>query len=309
MILVIANPYSRFAKKDGLKKIEKIIASTKKEVIYVKTSSVEELNGRLIKIPHQDVSAIFPIGGDGTFSLTLTAVVDAWLDKPLPPFIVSGAGTVNVLCRAVHGKVLSPLEILSGLMCTNHQLAERVEIPVLQVNNVRLGFMAGFGVPSRFLEKYYSGGASYFNAVKTLGAYMLSSLHGGTLAKRLFEPTPCEYSAHKLEQSVVTVVGLNTLLASSHGHLPLGFRLSPNSTAPGEFTCIQGACGPSTTLSIPAIYFGRYPRLSGLRVDSVKSVDLKFNRLQRVFVDGDLLSESSELTIRFKTNITFLKFS
>ena len=49
MILVIANPYSRFAKKDGLKKIEKIIASTKKEVIYVKTSSVEELNGRLIK--------------------------------------------------------------------------------------------------------------------------------------------------------------------------------------------------------------------------------------------------------------------
>ena len=97
-------------------------------------------------------------GGDGTLHRTLSALISAYCDKPLPPIAILTGGTMNVVAASL-GLRAKPEDFLADLAA-----AERARVPMptmhrrcLQVGN-HYGFIFGNGLLSNFLEEYYARG-------------------------------------------------------------------------------------------------------------------------------------------------------
>lgn len=187
MIAVLVNSRSRAIRKNpGLRdRLARAIAGSGQVIAPPTLEALDDEARSLARTP-PDVLAVH--GGDGTLHRTLTALVRAFGDRPLPPIALLGGGTMNVVPTSL-GLRARAFPILAHLRA----LAQRGSAPtVVRRRCVRVGdqygFIFGNGLLANFLVEYYAGQRyGPGRAIWLIGRVFLSALVRGPFVKRVFK--------------------------------------------------------------------------------------------------------------------------
>lgn len=223
MIAVFVNPRSRSNRRDP-RLAGRLAAALDGQGELIATHSLEELDQAARRMAASPPWVIAVHGGDGTLHQTLTALVRAFGDKPLPPLAILGGGTMNV--------VTSSLQIRAPALTFLHQLAVRARaggapatIPrhCLLVGD-RFGFVFGNGILANFLVEYYGGENGYgpARALYLMGKLFFSALIRGPFMRRVFQRFRGRVivDGKSLDRTELTAVGAGTVR-----EVGLGFKL------------------------------------------------------------------------------------
>jgi diacylglycerol kinase family enzyme len=154
----------------------------------VASRSLEELAATAAGLAAEPPQVIAVHGGDGTLHVTLTALLHAFGERPLPPIAILGGGTMNVVTGSLHIRA-RPLEFLARLAAAVRAGKEIVTIKrrCLRVGD-RFGFVFGNGILANFLVEYYQG-KSYgpIRALVLMLRLLASAIVRGTLMRRVFK--------------------------------------------------------------------------------------------------------------------------
>src|ERR1700687_3470486 len=78
------------------------------------TGSLDEMENLAHELREWRIDVIAVCGGDGSFFHTLSAVVRAYGDAPLPQFLPLRAGSMNTIARSVGCRHGSPERVLAN---------------------------------------------------------------------------------------------------------------------------------------------------------------------------------------------------
>ena len=165
----------RFAKILGLS--GRVVAPPSLELLAEEARRVAELAPTVIGIH----------GGDGTLHRTLSALLAAYLPRPLPPVAILPGGTMNVVASSL-GIRSKPEALLAELADGERTGASPATLHrrCLRVGN-DYGFIFGNGLLANFLEEYYARGSyGASRAVWIIFRILLSLLTTGRYARRVF---------------------------------------------------------------------------------------------------------------------------
>ncbi len=127
-------------------------------------------------------------GGDGTLHKTLSALLRAFGDQPLPPIAILGGGTMNVVASSlgIRARALPFLARLAALDRAG-QAPAVIYRRCMRVGE-QVGFVFGNGLLANFLVEYYAG-RQYgpARAVWLLVRLLFSALVGGPFVRRVFK--------------------------------------------------------------------------------------------------------------------------
>ena len=124
------------------------------EVIAAESlEGLAHLTGRMAANPP---TAIAIHGGDGTLHKSLTAIIRAFQDRPLPIIAILPGGTMNVVASSLHldGRPEGIVAELAALLHAGRPVPT-VDRRCLKVGDI-YGFVFGNGLMANFLEEYYS---------------------------------------------------------------------------------------------------------------------------------------------------------
>ncbi|MEZ4744154.1 MAG: diacylglycerol kinase family protein [Bdellovibrionota bacterium] len=181
---IITNPYSKLNKRNPRRQELLGYVAGQNGRLEI-TNSLEDLNRVAREFRDQDISVLAINGGDGTISRTLTAIINAYGDKPLPKVVILRGGTVNVLATNL-GVKGSPEHILFRLMEAHStgQYKDRVRLYTLKIEG-EYGFLFGNGSCFSFLEEFYRNKTNLFGSVTLLLKVIASRLFNRSLYDRL----------------------------------------------------------------------------------------------------------------------------
>ena len=155
----------------------------------IETHSLQELSQAALDVAQASPSHIAIWGGDGTITATVSALIGAYQERPLPPLCLLPGGTMNVVSRSlkIDG---SAEEAFARLL---RRLSRGEPMPTLRRTLLRVeeqyGFLFGVGLLANFLEALYEGNQSgTLRSVYVLGRACVESLWGGGLIPKLFQP-------------------------------------------------------------------------------------------------------------------------
>jgi diacylglycerol kinase family enzyme len=186
VIVVFVNPRSRGSRKDpGLVARMEAVLGDQGRVIASRT--FEELDGAASALAATPPRVIAVHGGDGTLHVTLTALIRAFGDRPLPPVAILGGGTMNVVTSSL-GIRDRPIDYLTRLVASvaAGKSLTTIDRRCLRVGE-RFGFVFGNGIMANFLAEYYEGN-SYgpLRALLLMARLLMSALVRGSLMRRVF---------------------------------------------------------------------------------------------------------------------------
>lgn len=307
MILVLVNGNAGWVRRQSLKRLlsefDRVLGADGQ--VHV-TCQADDVGNILAGIDPVDIRALVPVGGDGTLSATLAAACACWGAGRLPPVLPVRAGTMNMVAAAVLGRREPPLDTLARVVrgLREEAGAEPVRKPLLQADTGQVGFVAGFGVPTRFLAHYYDHGGGYAQALASILRYSASILRHGPLAKALFEPVPVRLS---VDHQPARTLELSVLLAMTVDTLPLGFQVGLGDTGNG-MTLLRGSPSPVHLVSsLPLLHRGYLPQRVGLSRSACRHLVLEFDRPQPWQLDGELLPATRRLVLDCSAQITLLR--
>lgn len=145
------------------------------------TNSLDELSSVCEEFCARGLDTVGVVGGDGTISLTLSAIAQAYPAHKLPRILILRGGTVNVLASNL-GIFGSPKDVFADALEAYHTpggLAE-MSLQTLRVNG-RLGFIFADGIAARFLSEFYKNKSSTFGAGLFLAKILADGMAGGRL--------------------------------------------------------------------------------------------------------------------------------
>ena len=218
---IITNPYSKLNKRNPSRTALLGYILGKKGVMEI-TQSLEHLAMVTRKFCEQDVSIVAINGGDGTISHTLTALVDAYGDKPLPKIALLRGGTMNVL--AGHLGITGQPEKLLYLLLQGQSLDGELPVTTLRslVVNKHHGFIYADGSITRLLEEYYLNKSGTITAGILFVKIAASFFVDGELFRRLLAPNTITLSEGPRKGLPHDSLAL---FVSSISNLPLGVPL------------------------------------------------------------------------------------
>jgi diacylglycerol kinase (ATP) len=186
-VTVVLNPRSRANRQDpGMG--ERLASALGGEGEVVAAESLERLAHLTARMADRPPSAIAIHGGDGTLHKSLTAIIRAWNDRPLPPIAVLPGGTMNVVASSlgIGGRPEGIVAELAATVRAGRPLTT-IERRCLKVGDT-YGFVFGNGLMANFLEEYYSGEDGYGpgRALWLLARTFSSALIDGPYAKKVF---------------------------------------------------------------------------------------------------------------------------
>jgi len=157
------------------------------------TDDVAALRALCERLAHEGVTTVGVVGGDGTASATLTAVCNAWGDKPLPRIALLRGGSMNTVANSLGTGKGSALALLDRLLLVLRSPGlQRTRFrPVLRVGGERLGFLFGTGVWYGYLaETYREGPPGIPEYVSVLTRLFASAAVNGEMVQRIVKPAP-----------------------------------------------------------------------------------------------------------------------
>ena len=187
MIAVFVNPRSRSNRRDPT------LASRLGEAVgaagvIIACHTLDELDQAARRLSREPPWVIAVHGGDGTLHRTLTALLRAFGERPLPPLAILGGGTMNVVTSSLQIRTpalvfLRQLKALAGTGQAPATLARRC----LRVGE-QFGFVFGNGVLANFLVEYYGGEHGYGpgRALYLMARLFCSAIIRGPFMRRVF---------------------------------------------------------------------------------------------------------------------------
>jgi diacylglycerol kinase family enzyme len=182
---VILNPHSRSnrANPERMQRLAFIVGDKgschmTQDVLDVKTVAEE--------FAQREIEVLCISGGDGTIHHTISTVIHAYGDRPLPMIALLFGGTVNNVANAV-GMKGTPESILSQIILRYHEGRSLDTTPVhcLDVNG-HYGFLFGNGFVHNFISEYIRVGEGGNKNIFRLMAKMIgSAIMNGSYMLRL----------------------------------------------------------------------------------------------------------------------------
>jgi diacylglycerol kinase (ATP) len=307
VIAVLLNPHSKANRKNPkiAAEFQTILGDTGR---VLAPRSLDELTQAAITLSQSAPAVIAIHGGDGTLHKTVTALLLAWGNDPLPPLAALCGGTMNVIAASL-GITERPYTFIHHLVDSARGGAplETLRRRCIQVDD-QFGFIFGNGVMANFLNEYYApGGYGPARAVWLLLRLIGSAVIVGPFVKRVF----------KRFQGVVKVDGVAiewpdfvTIGAATVREVGLGFKLIDRADDdPERFGVIAIHAGPLALIQdIMAVRAGR--GVSPSRAYSVVASTLDIEPAEKVMaytIDGDLYRRTGPLRISVGPAIDFIK--
>jgi len=153
----------------------------------IASRSLEELAAAAAVLAAEPPEVIAVHGGDGTLHVTLTALLHAYGDRPLPPIAILGGGTMNVVTGSLRIRT-RPLVFLARLATALRAGKDvyTIERRCLRVGD-RFGFVFGNGILANFLIEYYKGDTyGPIRAAWLILRLLASAIIRGDLMRRVF---------------------------------------------------------------------------------------------------------------------------
>ncbi len=289
---VITNPMSRKNRKDPA------VARTLAYVLgekgqFVAPGDLEALARTARRFRDHRIEALCINGGDGTVHQSLTAMVRAYGEDPLPPVAILRGGTMNIIADSV-GMRISAEAMLDQVVDAYHSGAElperRARLLEVRLDDgpPRYGFLSGNGVIAGFLEEYYrKPSPSPIDAATLLARGAVSAVVGGRTVKRLLRPwsgAPVLDGQRWPDQEWVAIA------VGTVEQMGLGFRVFHRLAAnPDALQVVAiGSSVARLARDLPSLYAGRGVRSPGNRSEVGQRLVLESTGPFGLMVDGDL---------------------
>jgi len=249
-------------------------------------------------------------GGDGTLHHTLTAMIRAYADEPLPSIAILRGGTMNTVANSL-GIVGQTKDLLFELVDKQRQgvALPTFEKAILQVGD-RYGFIFGNGIIYNFLHEYYArGNPSPATATKLILSAVGSTMMGGALSQRIYRRFHARVTADgerwacedyvTVAAAVVDQIGLGFRPFYRSGEDPRGFALL------GIHTNALGFA-----MELPNILAAR-PMRKDKAIDAVAH-EVLFEPLDgrlEYIIDGDTYECDGPLTLKTGPTLRFIRLT
>jgi len=306
-IVVFVNPGSRANRRDPdrARRFASILGETGH---VVSPASSDALACEARQVAQAQPSIIGVHGGDGTLHWTVTALLHAYGERPLPPLALLPGGTMNVVASSLD--IWSEPEALLAQLATGEREASSPAIVVRRCMKVQdeYGFVFGTGLITNFLEEYYAKGEyGASRAVWILARSILSEATTGHYAKRIFRRFRARVFVDGELLPWTALLGLGAGTVSEVG---LGFKLNHRADDhPGRFSVLAIHSSPlGLTWDLPAVRQGR--GISPRRAWSAVATRLVIEPEEPetlYTVDGDLYRARGNLTVELGPALSFVR--
>ncbi len=306
-IVVFVNPGSRANRRnpDRARRFAGILGGTGH---VVAPASSEALAAEARQAAQAQPSVIGVHGGDGTLHWTVTALVRAYGERPLPPLALLPGGTMNVVASSL-GIMVQPEALLAQLVADERAVSPP---PVVVRRCMKVqdeyGFVFGTGLIANFLEEYYAKsdyGAS--RAIWLLLRSIVSEATSGRYARRIFRRF---HGRVFVDGQILPWTALLGLGAATVSEVGLGFKLNHRADEhPGRFSVLAMHSSPlGLTWDFPAVRQGR--GISPRRAWSAVATRLVIepDEPETLYtVDGDLYRARGNLSVELGPALSFVR--
>ena len=306
-LVVFVNPGSRANRKDPAcaDRFAKLLGDAER---VAAPADLDRLADEARRAAAEAPSLIAIHGGDGTLHRTLSALISAYGDKPLPPLAILTGGTMNVVASSL-GIRAKPEDFLAELV-----IAARAGAPpstirrrCLQIGD-HYGFIFGNGLLSNFLEEYYARGSyGTWRAVWVVFHTLFSLLTTRRYARRILRRfwALVKIDGKALPRRQLTGIGAATVTE-------IGFKLKLNHRADDDPNRMGGLAihggAASLLLDIFAVRLGR--GLSPKRATSFVAdrISIEPDEPESTYtLDGDLYTHKGPLTVQVGPRLDIVK--
>jgi diacylglycerol kinase family enzyme len=306
-VAVFVNPGSRANRKDPgcADRFAKILGTSGR---VAAPPNLERLAKEARRAAHESPSVIAIHGGDGTLHRTLSALITAYGERPLPPVAILPGGTMNVVAASL-GIRVKPEDLLAELAAGARvgKVPTTIHRRCLRVGS-DCGFIFGSGLLTNFLEEYYARGRyGTRRALWVLCHLMISLLTRGRYARRVFRRFTgrVQIDGSLLPQTDLTAIGAGTVSE-------IGFRFKLHHRADDDPDRMGGLAIHGSALSllldVLAVRLGRGP--SPKRATSFVANRLFIepeNQEMTYTLDGDLYVSQGPLTVEIGPALEIVK--
>ncbi len=274
------------------------------------TGDPDELRTAIERLHSLGVEHLVLVGGDGTAGGTLTPLVAAFGESPLPRVSLVAGGTINTIAHSLRSHA-SAEQTVERILEEAEPKLDSVR-PLIRVEPdtgpARGGLIFANGVGARWLEQYYrSDELGVVAAAGLVGRIAISGLLRTPFARELFAPAPFELAVDGVPLDVrsFTVTG-----ASSVRDVGLGFRPFLSAGRDPERFHFLHTDASATRLSaeLPALRFGFHGRASCLHHHSARRVSLRFASPEPWSIDADLYPPATRLELSAWAPIRFVSY-
>jgi diacylglycerol kinase family enzyme len=306
-IVVFANPGSRANRRDPQR--ARRFASILGEMGHVLfPASADALASEARQVAQAQPSIIAVYGGDGTLHWTVTALLRAYRERPLPLLALLPGGTMNVVASSLG--IMAQPEALLAQLAAGERAVRPPAVVVRRCMRVQdeYGFVFGTGLISNFLEEYYAAGDyGSRRAIWLLLRSILSEAFTGRYARRIFRRF---HARVFVDGQILPWTALLGLGAATVGEVGLGFKLHHRADDhPGRFAVLAIHSSPlGLTWDLPAVRQGR--GISPRRAWSALATRLVIepDELETLYtVDGDLYRARGNLSVELGPALSFVR--
>jgi diacylglycerol kinase family enzyme len=306
-IVVFVNPGSRANRRDPdrARSFANILGETGQ---VVSPASSAALAAEARRVAQAQPSIIGVHGGDGTLHWTVTALLRAYRERPLPPLALLPGGTMNVVAASlgIHAK---PEDFLAQLVACD-KAAHSPAVVVRRCLKVQdeYGFVFGTGLITNFLQEYYAAGDyGSRRAIWILLRSVLSEATAGRFAKRIFRRFQGRVF---VDGQILPWTALLGLSAATVREVGLGFKLNHRADDhPGRFSVLAIHLSPlGLTWDLPAVHQGRgisprraWSALATRLVIEPGEPDILYT------VDGDLYRALGTVSVELGPELSFVR--
>ncbi len=263
------------------------------------TADPGELDPAFARLRAAGVESIAIVGGDGSVTWSLSALLRVWPRDALPRVALLPGGSVNTLARHWSGGG-APDRLLARLLAKD-EARERVVEP-LEIRAgaaaARNGLLFGNGVVARWLDLYHEQSSrGPLAAAAALAQSVAGVFTRRARAERLFAPfeASIELDGQPLPERAFTAMAAAAVPAIGLGFEP--FFLA--GTLPGCFHFAHTRARPlELAFDLPVARYGRRRFGSPLRDARAASVSITTATPLGYMVDGDVFPPVSSLVLR-----------
>jgi diacylglycerol kinase (ATP) len=294
-IALFCNPLSRRNRlhPEGIETLRRAIGNTGE----VLTPTPEELPSTARRLAENPPSLLAIHGGDGTVHATLSQLLPAFGDKPLPPLALLTGGTMNVVPRSL-GLVDDPARFATKLAEGFRQGRSPITIPrrCLQIGE-HFGFVFANGVFATFLEEYYrTGSYGHARATWLVARIAVSTLLGGRYRRQILRPFRGRVT---VDGELLDPESFTAISAATVAQVGMGFKLNHRADEDLNRMSVVAARALPNLWDIISVARGK--GMSQRRASTHLAAQMRLapqNETMSYTIDGDMYRTENELVIQ-----------
>ena len=305
---VVVNPHAGKNRRER-ERVQRFSATVGSDGLVHETGSLEEMEELAHEFRGHQIEVLAICGGDGSFFRTLSAMVRAYGDEPLPRFLPLRAGSMNTIARSVGCRHGSPERMLASAVADYRagRPFELTERQLVKVDGGHYGFMVGSGSIVNFLQVYYGGkGRGPWVAAKWFTRTMTSAVFGTALARGILQHLEADIDC---DGERVPHRRFNIIYASSITDIGLGFHATYLATRkPHFFHLLAGRLRATQVVTrLRQLRRGWPLDVTSLYDNLAQHVRVEFPRPTHYMIDGDVLPAVSTLEIVSGPRLTIIQ--